>query len=124
MDEALELKVEEIGPLSLSAKERVQMTSQCAVFGESEVIAHVNAGREVADIVAGVTYSVGLGLSTLVKRLGVQRDCVMIGGVAKNVAVVKALEESIGVEVKAPQFDPQIIGAIGAALCAQERLNV
>jgi predicted CoA-substrate-specific enzyme activase len=122
--EALELKVEEIGPLSLSAKERVQMTSQCAVFGESEVIAHVNAGREVAEIVAGVTYSVGLGLSTLVKRLGVQRDCVMTGGVAKNVAVVKALEESICVEVKVPHFDPQIIGAIGAALCAQERLNV
>ena len=122
--EALELKVEEIGPLSLSAKERLHMTSQCAVFGESEVIAHVNAGREVADIVAGVTYSVGLGLSTLVKRLGVQRDCVMTGGVAKNVAVVKALEESIGVEVKFTHFDSQIVGAIGAALCAKARLKV
>ncbi|MCP8305477.1 MAG: 2-hydroxyglutaryl-CoA dehydratase [archaeon] len=122
--EALELKVEDMGPLSLSAKERVHITSQCAVFGESEVIAHVNAGREVADIVAGVTYSVGLGLSTLAKRLGVQRDCVITGGVAKNVAVVKALEENIGVEVKVPHSDPQIICAIGAALCAQERLKV
>jgi len=121
--EALELKVEELGPLSLSAKERVHMTSQCAVFGESEVIAYVNAGREVADIVAGVTYSAGLGLSTLVKRLGVQRDCVITGGVAKNVAVVKALKENIGIEVKVPHFDPQIVGAIGAALCAQERLK-
>jgi len=121
---ALELKVEDMGSLSLSAKERVHITSQCAVFGESEVIAYVNAGREVADIVAGVTYSAGLGLSTLVKRLGVQRDCVMTGGVAKNVAVVKALEENIGVEVKVPHLDPQIIGAIGAALCAQERLKV
>ena len=88
---------------------------------EKEVIAHVNAGREAADIVAGITYSVGLSLSTLVRRLGVQRDCVVTGGVAKNVAVVKALEESIGVEVKVPRFDPQIVGAIGAALCAQER---
>ena len=119
--EALELKVEDMGPISLSAKERVHMTSQCAVFGESEVIAHVNAGREAADIVAGVTCSVGLSLSTLVRRLGVQKDCVVTGGVAKNVAVVKALEESIGVEVKIPPFDPQIVGAIGAALCAQER---
>lgn len=122
--EALELKVEDIGPLSLSAKERLHMTSQCAVFGESEVIAHINAGREVADIVAGITYSVGLGLSTLVRRLGVQKDCVMTGGVAKNVAVVKALEEKIGVYVKIPHFDSQIICAIGAALCAQERLKV
>jgi predicted CoA-substrate-specific enzyme activase len=124
VSEALELKVEDMGPLSSSAKERVHITSQCAVFGESEVIAHVNAGREVADIVAGITYSVGLSLSTLVKRLGAQKDCAMMGGLAKNIAVVKALEESIGIPVEVPHFDPQIIGAIGAALCAQEKLEV
>lgn len=122
--EALELSIEELGPLSLSAKERVNVTTQCAVFGESELIAHVNAGIEVADIVAGVCHSAGLGLSTLLKRLGLQRTVIMIGGVAKNTAVVKAVEESIGMPIEAAQVDPQIIGAIGAALCAQERLEL
>ncbi|MBC8276408.1 MAG: 2-hydroxyglutaryl-CoA dehydratase [Chloroflexi bacterium] len=118
--EALEVKTEDMGALALSAKEKVDITNQCAVFMESELVAHVNEGREVPDIAAGIAYSIGLGLSTLANRLGVRKECVMTGGVAKNKAVVRALEESLGVETKGTEVDPQIIAAIGAALCAQE----
>lgn len=118
--EALEVKIEDMGALALSAKEKVDITNQCAVFMESELVAHVNEGREVPDIVAGIACSIGLGLSTLANRLGVRKECVMTGGVAKNKAVVRALEESLGVETKGTEVDPQIIAAIGAALCAQE----
>ncbi|MBC2715170.1 MAG: hypothetical protein HF978_07675 [Desulfobacteraceae bacterium] len=122
--EALELKIDEVGDLSLSVpvKERVNITNQCAVFGESEVIGYVNRGIAASRIMAGVCYSVGTGFSTIAKRLGIKKDCVLIGGVAKNKAVVSAFEENTGIQLTAPgEFDPQIIGAVGAALCARDR---
>ena len=118
---ALELEVEELGQVSLSAKGRAHVSAQCAVFGESEIVTHVNDGVDPADIVAGITYSVGASVASMVKRLSLEREIVVTGGVAKNAGVIKALEEKLGVETVSIQLDSQIIGAVGAALLAQER---
>ncbi len=118
---ALELEVEELSQVSFAAKDRAHISAQCAVFGESEIVTHVNDGVDPANIVAGITYSVGASVASMVNRLGVQREIVVTGGVAKNVGVIKALEEKLGVETLRIQVDSQIIGAVGAALLAQER---
>jgi activator of 2-hydroxyglutaryl-CoA dehydratase len=118
---ALELEVEELGQVSLSAKGRAHVSAQCAVFGESEIVSHVNDGVDPADIVAGITYSVGASVASMVKRLSLEKEIVVTGGVAKNAGVIKALEEKLGVETVSIQLDSQIIGAVGAALLAQER---
>ncbi|MDQ7783077.1 MAG: acyl-CoA dehydratase activase [Desulfomonilaceae bacterium] len=116
--QALELTVDELGPLSRQAKGRVQISSQCAVFRESEIVTHVNEGKDVADIVAGINHALGLAAATMVRRLGAKPEIVVTGGVAKNEGVVKALEANVGMEIKAAGTDPQLIGAIGAALGA------
>lgn len=116
--QALELSVDQLGPLSLQAKGRVQISSQCAVFRESEIVTHVNEGEDVADIVAGINHSLGLAAATMVRRLGAEPEITVTGGVAKNIGVVKALEANLGMPVKPVDIDPQLIGAIGAALGA------
>jgi predicted CoA-substrate-specific enzyme activase len=119
--QALELSIEQFGPVSLTAKGRAFISAQCAVFGESEIVTHVNDGAEVADIAAGVNYSLGLGVTTMIRRLGVNGQILLTGGVAKNPGVVKAIEENLGVKTIVSDYDPQVIGAIGAAICARDR---
>jgi predicted CoA-substrate-specific enzyme activase len=114
--------LEGLSTLSLKAKKTVTITSQCSVFAESEVITLVNEGIDLSDIVAGLHSSIAGRLSSMVRKVGLVKDVVLTGGCAKNQGLVKALEEKLGVEVKKLPVDPQIVGALGAALIASERL--
>jgi predicted CoA-substrate-specific enzyme activase len=114
--QALEVKVEDLGSLSLSAKKRAGISAQCAVFGESEIVTHLNDGVDPAEIAAGLNYSIGASLASMAKRLTLEREVVITGGVAKNIAVVKALEEKLGLVTAPMELNPQLIGAVGAAL--------
>jgi predicted CoA-substrate-specific enzyme activase len=118
--QALELKMEELSSVAGAAGGRARISAQCAVFGESEIVTHVNDGVDAADIVAGISHSIASGLATMVRRLGVQPDILATGGVTKMASVLKSLGELLGVEVKRPEWDPQLAAAIGAALCAAE----
>jgi predicted CoA-substrate-specific enzyme activase len=121
MAEALELTPDDFDSPSLQGKNPVNITSQCSVFAESEVITYVNEGAELPDIISGINNSIALRTATLVGRLGIIEDVTIIGGVAKNQAMVKNLEEKIRVEIKKIKEDPQIIQAIGAALLAKQK---
>jgi predicted CoA-substrate-specific enzyme activase len=123
MARALELKLEELGPLSLKSTEAIPITSQCSVFAETEVVSRMADGAEVEDIVAGIHDSVASRLMSLVTRVGLEEDIVMTGGVAKNIGVVTCIEKRTGVKPKELPADPQIIGALGAALFAQQQLQ-
>ena len=68
------------------------------------------------DIVAGINHSIGISVGTMVRRLGIEPEIAVTGGVAKNLGVVKALEENLRVRVTRFDVDSQLIGAIGAAL--------
>jgi predicted CoA-substrate-specific enzyme activase len=118
---ALGLKLEELGPESLKSKKPCIITSQCSVFAESEIISLLAEDEVIPNIAAGVHKAIATRLMTLVKRLGFKKDIALTGGVAKNVGVVKFLEEEFGEIIKLP-IDPQLVGAIGAALFAKERL--
>jgi predicted CoA-substrate-specific enzyme activase len=122
--QALELTLDQLGPISLQANGRVQISSQCAVFRESEIVTHVNEGVDRAAIVAGINYSLGSAAATMVRRLGAEPEITVTGGVAKNAGVVKALEENLGMGVAPVGVDPQLVGAIGAALGAARSGNI
>jgi len=122
--QALELNVDQLGPISLHANGRVQISSQCAVFRESEIVTHMNEGVDMAAIVAGINYSLGTAAATMVRRLGAEPKITVTGGVAKNAGVVKALEENLGTVISPVGVDPQLVGAIGAALGAARSPNV
>jgi (R)-2-hydroxyacyl-CoA dehydratese activating ATPase len=115
----LNIKVQDLGPLSLKSKNRVVMNSPCTVFIRQEVAAQLSNNVPVEDIVAGLHNAVASKVAKMVKQLKVQPDVVFTGGVAKNIGVVKALEENLGCQVLVPP-EPLLSGALGAAIVGQE----
>jgi len=122
MAKALGLELDELGSVSLNSKSSAVITSQCSVFAESEVVTLIAEGTELPDIVAGIHRSIAGRLISMVKSINARKDLMVTGGVAKNAGVVKFLEDEFGKIEKIP-VDPQIVGALGAALIAQERLG-
>ena len=115
--------LEGLSSLSLQAKSPATITSQCSVFAESEVITLVNEGIDLEDIAAGLHSSIAGRLNSMVRKVGLAEDVALTGGCAKNEGLVKALEEKLGVRVKKLPIDPQIVGAVGAALIAWMKLS-
>ena len=120
MANALETKLEDMGKISQESTKPALITAQCGIFAETEVISLIAEGRKVVDIIAGLHYSIASRILSLVNRIGLELDITMTGGVAKNIGVIKALEDKLNVKLKQIQIDPQIIGALGAALFAKE----
>ncbi|NMD39773.1 MAG: hypothetical protein GYA83_03170 [Deltaproteobacteria bacterium] len=111
-----------MGATVVAPEDCAHMSTQCAVFCESEIVSHVNDGMDVRSIVGGINYSLGSGIATMINRLGIKPAILVTGGVAKSRGVVIALEKHLGREVvKTVPADHQLIAAIGAALCARER---
>ncbi|MFX1522859.1 MAG: acyl-CoA dehydratase activase [Promethearchaeota archaeon] len=123
MGRTLELKLEELGPISLESKNQAKITAQCSVFAETEVVSLMADGVEVADIVAGIHDAIASRIMSLVYRVGLEEDLTITGGVAKNIGVVAYLEKRLGVPPKKLSVDPQLIGALGAALTAKEKIE-
>jgi len=121
ISEALQVNIEEISSLVLNAKEKVNITSQCAVFAESEVIAHVNEGKPVDAILAGIIESLGRSLVAMAKRLLIEEDIFVSGGMAKNRALIEVMQEHLEEKLNPAEPEPQLVGAIGAALLVKEK---
>jgi predicted CoA-substrate-specific enzyme activase len=121
MAKTLELKLEELGPISLQSKNQAKITAQCSVFAETEVVSLMADGIEVPDIVAGIHDAIASRIMSLVYRVGLEEDLTITGGVAKNIGVVAFLEKKLGIQAKKLPVDPQLMGALGAALTAQEK---
>jgi (R)-2-hydroxyacyl-CoA dehydratese activating ATPase len=115
---ALEVPVEELGDLALASSHPAGITSMCTVFAESEVISLRARGIAKEDIAAGLIASVALRVMVMVKRMALTDHIAFVGGVAKNAGMKVALEKELGVTLFVP-FEPQITGALGAAIAAQ-----
>ncbi|MFP4475718.1 MAG: acyl-CoA dehydratase activase [Desulfatibacillaceae bacterium] len=118
--DALELSLDELGDISAQSKNRVTISNQCVVFAETEVVSLINRGEEVADIVAGLHHALAGRVASLARSIQAEPDVVFTGGVAKNSGVARSLAEAMGMELKFLYCDPQINGALGAALYARE----
>jgi len=120
MADALGVPLEEMGQRSLEFDEDLQISSVCTVFAESEVISLQSQGKAVNDILRGIHKAIADRTVGLLERIGVEKDVVMTGGVAKNIGVVKAIEEKLGLTLLIPE-EPQTVGAIGAAHIALQK---
>jgi predicted CoA-substrate-specific enzyme activase len=118
MGRTLEVPLGEIGPRALQADAPAKISSTCTVFAESEVISLLAQGQGIERILAGLCLAVAQRINSLASRAGVTPRVIMTGGVAKNTGVVRAIEKAIGLAVTVPD-DPQIMGALGAALIAR-----
>jgi predicted CoA-substrate-specific enzyme activase len=122
--EAMELQLQELAPLSFQSNSPAKISSQCCVFAESEVVTLVNEGRELIDIVAGVHDSVVRRTAAIAGGISTKEDVVMTGGCAKNKRLVEGLANQLKVNIRTPEIDPQLVGALGAALIAWDKVGV
>ncbi|MBN1629856.1 MAG: 2-hydroxyglutaryl-CoA dehydratase [Thermoleophilia bacterium] len=120
MAQVLEVEsVAQMGPLALESKEPCNISSVCTVFAETEVVVLRAQGRDRRDLIAGVHKAIAVRVAAMASGISIKPDAVFTGGVAKNIGVKKFLEERFGMTILVPP-EPQIIGALGAALIAQE----
>jgi (R)-2-hydroxyacyl-CoA dehydratese activating ATPase len=119
MAQALEVEIDQLSSLSDQAKNIVSISSMCTVFAESEVVSLLAQGLPREDIARGLHQSIADRTAGLVRRVGLEEKVMMTGGVARNKAVVRALNEKLNTQIVVPA-EPQIAGALGAALLASE----
>ncbi len=124
MAEALEVPLEELGKLAAESKEKLTISSQCVIFAETEIVSLVNEGFKTADILNALHHSLAKRVASLARSIDVKTDVVMTGGVAKNAGVFNALSAALGLPLKSlNDVDPQIMGALGAALYGEEKVR-
>jgi predicted CoA-substrate-specific enzyme activase len=118
----LGLDIEEMGPISLTSREPCLISSTCTIFAETEMVSLRADGRTREDLVAGIHRAVASRVSVMGRTVGYNEEVVFTGGVAKNIGVKESLESIIGLPIIIPE-EPQIIGALGAALLAADEVN-
>ncbi len=124
MAKLLGVGIEDMGGLSEKSSSPVTLSSTCTVWVQADVIKHKNDGRATEDIGAGINIAMANRIAMMVSTVGVESDFCMTGGVAKNGGVVGVLEKLLGTRIKKiKKADPQLAGAIGAALIAAEQAD-
>ena len=113
----LQVGIDEMSTLSLSADGVADVSSMCAVFAESVIISHIHSGEPIERIAAGIHQSAAIRVSELLGRIGMIEDVMFVGGTARNKGLVKMLEEMNRVALRIPE-DPRIVTALGAAIQA------
>ncbi len=122
MARALEVKLEDMGPLSLKAERASPINATCVIFGESDVVTLIHRQESKPEIARAIFDAMADRVLSMVHRLGVNPDVVLVGGVAKDVGFVASLKRKLNVDLLIPE-DPEYAGALGAALVAVNRVK-
>jgi len=115
----LGIRLEDMGDISLKATKKIQISNLCTIFAQQEVVALLSRGGKLENILAGLHDALASRIAALARRLGIEPDLVLTGGVAKNTGMVRAMKESLGCEILVPE-EPLLTGALGAAILAKE----
>jgi bzd-type benzoyl-CoA reductase Q subunit len=116
----LQIPIGEVGPLSLTVEEEPEpVSSTCVVYAKTEAIGLLRAGWPKNKLLAAYCSAMAHRVYTLLKRVGVEKDFAITGGIAKNIGVAQRLEKELGITALHSKYDTQVAGAIGAALFAK-----
>ncbi|UCD08417.1 MAG: 4Fe-4S binding protein [Dehalococcoidales bacterium] len=118
--DVLIIPLEEIGELALKSSSEIPFNTICAVFAKSEAIVHLRHGIPRSDILAGLNEAISVRCHNLLKKVTIESDFTITGGIAKNPGMVDKITKKIGIEPLLAE-DPQLIGALGAAIYAREK---
>jgi (R)-2-hydroxyacyl-CoA dehydratese activating ATPase len=120
---ALDLKIEKLGEHALSAEGRsVNISSMCTVFAESEVVSLIGRGEDSRSVALGIHQSIVSRVCAVVRRVGYTPRFVFAGGVALNPCMRQLIQKDLEIETTVPE-DPQVVGALGAAIYAASEFN-
>jgi len=117
MARALEVTIEQLGPLSLQSTKAVAINAQCAVFAESELVTLVHSKTPKPDMARAVHDAIADRIVSMVRRVGMEKEVMLVGGVARNIGFVDSLKRELDTEIFIPET-PETVGAYGAALLA------
>ena len=123
MANTLEVGIDMLGDLALSASKVVQINSLCTVFAESEVISLIARGEETSAIALALHEAIATRTVGMIRRIGPKERIIFAGGAASNRCLCQLVSEKLGIEVTVPH-EPQIVGALGAALLAKRREEI
>lgn len=123
MADALGVTLPELGNLSKRARKTETLASVCTVWAQAEVIRLLNDGIPIENIASSVNDAMANRVALIANAIGIEKDVCMTGGVSKNYGVVKALGNKLNTRITKPRVDPQLVGALGAALFAEETLR-
>jgi len=118
MSGVLDIDVNDMGAISIKGKEPCPISSTCTVFAESEMVTLRAQGNSRDNIIAGIHKAMAHRVAIMGKTIGFNKEIVFTGGVAKNAGMRKAIEDIIKKDIYVPE-EPQIVGALGAALLAK-----
>lgn len=120
MSRALETPLEEMGPLALQSDKEIPMNAQCAIFAESEVVGLIHAKTEIQDISKAIHDSMASRIVSMIRRIGVNEDVVMMGGVGRNPGFVEAMKRELELNNIYIPEEPEYGASVGAAVLASE----
>ena len=114
------ISLEDIGPLSLEVPEKPpQLGSSCVVFAKSEALRMIRNGTPRNTVLAAYCDALVNRILLLLHRVEIKEELVITGGIAKNTGIVQRIEKSLGIQARIC-FEPQIVGALGAAIIANK----
>ena len=122
MARALEVKLEDMGPLAVKAERASPINASCVIFGESDVVSLIHRQESKPEIARAVFDAMADRISSMVHRLGINPEVVLVGGVAKDVGFIESLKRKLGINISVPEY-PDYVGALGAALTAATRVK-
>jgi predicted CoA-substrate-specific enzyme activase len=114
----LNVALDDLGPISAKATEHIAISSTCIVFAESEVVSLLARGATTENVIAGVHNAMAQRIAGMLSRTGLEQEFIFSGGGAKNSGLKAALEEALHAPISLPKSDPQLLGALGAAVLA------
>ena len=120
MARALEIPLEQIGPLALTSDREIPMNAQCAIFAESEVVGLIHAKTEKKDISKAIHDSMASRIVSMIRRIGVNEDVVLLGGVGYNPGFVETMKRELKIEKIYIPEGPEFGASVGAAILAAE----
>jgi len=116
----LQVHINDVGKMSLQVEEEPEpVSSTCVVFAKSEAVGLLRKGWPKEKVLAAYCSAMAHRVVTLLMRLGIEEKFAITGGIAKNIGVVKRIEDELKLKAPEPSIDPQLAGAIGAALFAK-----
>ncbi len=123
MAKLLGLSLDELGRISGQARNPVTLAATCTAWAQAEVVMHLNHNMPKSDLAAGISEAMAARVAILAKAVGLQKDVCMTGGVAKNSGVLQSMEKQLNAPIRRLKVDPQIVGALGAAVLAREKMG-
>ena len=120
MARALDVTIEEMGPLCLQSDKEIPMNAQCVIFAESEVVGLIHAKTGKPEISKAIHDAMAGRIASIIRRIGVNEDIVMVGGVGYNPGFISAMKRELKVDTIYIPDEPEYSAAVGAAVVAAE----